>query len=383
MTIAYILADPGIGVFGSKGASVHVQEVIRAARALGHTVEVFAVRTDQLLPADLTDLPVTRVKVAKTPDTAERERAIRAAADELAQQVIARDDITAVYERYSLFSTAGSQAAAALNIPFILEVNAPLVDEQKTHRSLVDEAGAVQATRIQLEAATVISAVSQPVGDWAVTAGGDPRRLFVRANGVNTDRIRPRQHRADSPGTVTVGFVGTLKPWHGTEILLDAFARAEGNIRLTIAGTGPEQTALQERAAALGIAERTRFLGAIAPAEIPQILRGFDIATAPYPQAGIYFSPLKVYEYMAAGLPTIASAAGELPELLTPQGEAPAGLLVSPGDVQQLTIAIERLAADVDLRDRMGGVARERVLAEHTWLALVADLFDQAGVTAP
>src|SRR5699024_4344658 len=56
MRIAYTLLDPGIGVFGTKGAAVHVQEVIRALRADGHQVTVFCTRTNDDVPADLADL---------------------------------------------------------------------------------------------------------------------------------------------------------------------------------------------------------------------------------------------------------------------------------------------------------------------------------------
>ncbi|MCQ9388903.1 glycosyltransferase family 4 protein [Brevibacterium sp. 50QC2O2] len=377
MRIAYLLADPGIGVFGTKGASVHVQEVIRALRRLGHSVTVYAVRSDDTVPADLADLPVVELPVARTADTAARERAIAAAADSLARAVtVAGADL--VYERYSLFSTAGSRAAAALGVPFVLEVNAPLIDEQARYRELHDRAGALVATVAQLEAARVATCVSAGVADWVLQQCPGARTLVV-PNGVDAHRITPAAPTAGGPAadtrTFTVGFVGTLKPWHGTHLLLEAFARAvtaeaalpggpRVDWRLDICGKGPELESLRALATDLGIGGRTLFRGAVAPAQVPEILHGFDVATAPYPAAGDhYFSPLKVYEYLAAGLPVVASEIGEIPGLLG----SDVGVLVPPGDVAELAAALVSLAHDPVRRAALGAAARDSAVNRHSW----------------
>src|SRR5699024_11731979 len=79
MRIAYDLLDPGTGVFGTKGASVHVQEVIRALRADGNEVTVFCTRSNDDVPADLADLDVRRHRLPRGTG-AEREQAVAAAA---------------------------------------------------------------------------------------------------------------------------------------------------------------------------------------------------------------------------------------------------------------------------------------------------------------
>src|SRR5699024_1823990 len=169
MRIAYALLDPGIGVFGTKGASVHVQEVIRALRAEGHHVTVFCTRTDEAVPADLADLEVRRHRLPRGTG-AEREQAVAAASAAIAEE-IAAGGYDLVYERYSLFSDTAARLSAptapnAVPIPSILEVNAPLIAEQRRHRSLADEAGARAATERQLRGANLISCVSEPVAQW-------------------------------------------------------------------------------------------------------------------------------------------------------------------------------------------------------------------------
>lgn len=376
MNIAYILADPGIGVFGSKGASVHVQEMIRALRHHGHHVTVFCVRPGEkdgtrLVPDDLTDLPLVQVPVPEGRG-AHRETGLQAAAEKLAAEVRA-GDFDLVYERYSLFSDAGLRTG----LPMILEVNAPLIEEQVLHRDLADLATAHRLSAAAFRGATLVSCVSEPVATWVSEMVPDAT-VTVTPNGVNPKRISParRDHVRDR---LTVGFLGTLKPWHGTEILLAAVAATQQPWTLEFCGTGPLQESLRQQAEDLDIAHRVSFHGAVAPANVPDVLAGWDVACAPYPQAtGHYFSPLKVYEYLAAGLPVIASAVGELPDLLAEDR----GTLVPPGDTAALTHGLDRLGADAALRHRLGQAARDHVVAHHTWNRRCGELLAQLGTAA-
>lgn len=387
MRIAYALLDPGIGVFGTKGASVHVQEVVRALRADGHDVTVFCTRLDGHVPADLADLDVRRYRLPRS-SGAERERAVVRAAAEVAAQ-IAAGGFDLVYERYSLFAdTIALLARAVPEVPAILEVNAPLVEEQLRHRELADVDAAIEATRRQIAAARLVSCVSEPVARWAREQGADPARVVVTPNGVNTTRITPRTDVTNDDGDgagagagagVTVGFVGTLKPWHGTDVLLRALARTDERLALDLCGAGPEQDNLERLAGEFGIAGRVRLRGAVAPELVPEILRGSDIAVAPYPPGDHYFSPLKVYEYLAAGLPVVASAIGSLPELL---GHGELGVLVEPGDVDALAEALGTLADDPVRRTELGHRAREAAVHEHDWRRRCRDLLARVDLPA-
>ena len=141
MRVSYVCLDPGVPVFGAKGASVHVQEVLRALRRAGHEVVLHAARCGDLVPADLADLTVVETPV-RAHDPAGRERAQAEASRRAARDVLERG-ADLVYERYSLFSTALADVARAAGAPGVLEVNAPLIDEQRRHRVLVDGAGAL------------------------------------------------------------------------------------------------------------------------------------------------------------------------------------------------------------------------------------------------
>ena len=418
MRITYLLADPGIGVFGTKGASVHVQEMVRAFRQQGHQVTVYCVRRGdkkgyESVPEDLADLPVVEVPVQAATGTAEREIELQRTALRMVELAAADSaEGTAptglVYERYALFSDAGAQLAAQLRIPLIMEVNAPLVQEQLTHRSLHHREEAVALTERALTGATVVSCVSEPVATWVRTAvPAAAAQTVVTPNGVNTERIRPADRtegaepdaHADRP--FTIGFLGTLKPWHGTETLLEAVARAQHpereSWRIELCGAGPQLEPLRDLAAELGLAEQTVFHGAVAPVEVPSVLRSWDVATAPYPAPvrddDHYFSPLKVYEYLSAGLAVVASGVGELPAVLgaaspdaaatTPTAATPdtpgvhvgqRGIIVTPGDPDALARALDLLAGDRALASRLGEAGRADVVNHHTWTSRALDL---------
>ncbi|WP_218220488.1 glycosyltransferase family 4 protein [Nesterenkonia sp. Act20] len=401
MRIAYLLADPGIGIFGTKGASVHAQEMIRAFRGLGHEVTVFCTKRgdrfgdphSEAQPTDLADLPVYVIPVDGAKGAAAREVAVARASSTMA--ALAGDgEFDLLYERYALFSTAGAEAKRSSACRLVVEVNAPLLAEQARHRTLHDVGGATAATRETFSQADLLSCVSSPIAEWAremSSTGTRLPRVRITANGVDPDRFRQSssvfpQSRHSDRETVTIGFLGTLKPWHGTDLLIQAFAHAlqrlaSPALKLLIVGGGPERNALEELTEELGIAEDVEFTGPLPPDQVPAALRRFDIAAAPYPApptgTAHYFSPLKVYEYLAAGVPVLASAVGELPELLAgPASTGPAGETVLPGDVEALTVSLISMIEDPARRARLGASGRLQVKHGHSWAHRAEELLD-------
>ncbi|WP_353950970.1 glycosyltransferase family 4 protein [Knoellia sp. S7-12] len=376
MRVAYLTADPGVPAFGTKGASVHVQEVLRAFLTRGDSVRLYAAHTGEHVPSDLVDLPVVHVPVdgghedaagSREERTAGREQRQAAASLEMAALAIAAG-AELVYERYSLFSSALAEVTGALAIPGVLEVNAPLIDEQAIHRHLVDADAALRALRTQVRAATVVACVSEPVAEWVRRHCPDAAsKVRVTPNGVNTHRIRPS---AVATGDPVVVFVGTLKPWHGVEVLLDAAALAEQPWQVRIVGDGPQRPSLVEQAERLGL--DVDFRGAVVPDDIPAALDGAAVAVAPYPVldgAEQYFSPLKIYEYASAGLPVVASAVGQVPSIV---GDGVTGLLVEPSDPGALAAAIDTLVSDPDRAQAFGRAGRVAVETGHSWDAVLA-----------
>lgn len=378
MRIAYICADPGIPVFGSKGCSIHVQEVLRSLRKLGHEVILFATRLGDEPPADLASLPVRCLPAIPKGERYIREKIALAVNPDLKQDLELAGNFDLIYERYSLWSYSGMEYAREKGIPGILEVNAPLIEEQDLHRGLVDREAAQMVARLVFGAASAIVAVSAQVKDYLgnyVSAA----KVFVIPNGINRDRFAfPLVPAINYPtDNFVVGFVGSLKPWHGLSSLTEAFALFHQKVpssRLLIIGNGPERGKIEADLSLKDLSHAADFTGAVAPDRIPNWLAVMAVAVAPYEnRPDFYFSPLKVYEYMAAGLPVVTSRIGQLSEVIE-DGEN--GLLYPPGNAVALAEALEKLWRSPSLRARMGAAGRETVLKDRTWDAIAQQILD-------
>jgi glycosyltransferase involved in cell wall biosynthesis len=367
--VAYVCADAGVPVFGSKGSSIHVQEVVRALLGFGDDLVLFASRIGGDPPRDLAALPVRRLPRQRARDGSEKERAALAANADLREMLAADFPFDLVYERHSLWSSAAMELARDQGIPALLEVNAPLIEEQEEHRTLYDRAAAERAARRAFESASAILAVSHEVARWVESRTAASGRVHVVPNGVRPERfsgaepIRPRLRRS-----FTVGFVGSLKPWHGLPVLAEAFAelhRRDPASLLLVVGDGPERRSFEADLERRGLAGSVHLTGKVAPEDIPAWLASMDAAVAPYPSTErLYFSPLKVYEYMAAALPIVATRGGQLAGLLEDGVDA---LLCPAGDADALADALDLLRRDRQLRLRLGRSAREKAVRDHTW----------------
>ncbi|HEV8378372.1 MAG TPA: glycosyltransferase family 4 protein, partial [Tepidisphaeraceae bacterium] len=279
-----------------------------------------------------------------------------------------------VYERYSLWSFAAMEFAASTSATAILEVNAPLVDEQADHRVLVDRAAAEAVARRVFSAADALIAVSPQLADYLNHEPAARGRVHVIPNGVNPRRF-PDGLKPSFPNPArffTVGFVGSMKPWHGLPSLIAAFDRIHqkhADTRLLIVGNGKAKNELQTTLASRDLLSEVHFTGSVDADQIPGLLASMDVAVAPYPpMQNFYFSPLKVYEYMAGGRAIVASNIGMLSTLIE---DGVNGLLCPPGDLDALAEAVARLKHDGDLRIRLGQAARQTVLNTYTWERVV------------
>src|SRR5438874_58519 len=390
MRIAYISADPGVPVFGSKGCSIHVQEVLRALLKRGAEVDLLATSCQGNAPKSLEAVRLHPLPPAPKGELAVREQLSLSANDQLLGALrklggagLEGRAFDLIYERYSLWSFAGMEYGRATGTPAVLEVNAPLIDEQAEHRGLVDRASAQRVAERAFQSATVLIAVSDAVAAYLERFSGARGKVQVVPNGVDPLRF-PEKLEASLPSmpkSFTVGFVGTLKAWHGLPILMEAFAQfhaSRPNTRLLIVGDGPERQRLEADLSARNLMASVHFTGAVAPDAVPGLLASMDVGVAPYPKlSNFYFSPLKVYEYMAAGLPLVASRIGQL-ETLIEHGVT--GLLTTPSDAPELANALLQLHDAPGLRKRLGQAARSLVLRNHTWDAVVERILSLAGI---
>jgi glycosyltransferase involved in cell wall biosynthesis len=353
MRIAYLSTDPGVPYGGTKGASVHVAELIDALA--GEGAEVLAL-VSSVEPA-AAPAPGALVEPLPGPGKGSSASELLAAEPERSDWIehrLAHFGADALYERLALHSAAGSRAAARLGIPHLVELNAPLVDEARRYRALQEEDAAERLERTVLADAHLVLAVSRPLVSHALGRGA--RRVEEFPNAVAIERYPPRRSpRLADPVAV---FTGRVRPWHGIETVVDAW-RLLGDAApaLVVAGDPGEARRVLERTGAA-------LLGPIPHWRVPSVLADADIGLAPYARdAPDYFSPLKLFEYMAAGLAVVA---GELPATRALVSREHA-LLFPRGDPEALAEAVAAMTMDASRRERMGRAARRLVAGRHTW----------------
>jgi glycosyltransferase involved in cell wall biosynthesis len=179
--------------------------------------------------------------------------------------------------------------------------------------------------------------------------------------------------------TRRVVYAGQLYPWKGVDTLLAAMVSLPEATLTIIGGRGspddPDLVACQARAQELGIAEQVEFRGFVPHAQVRAALAGAGAAVLPLPDnlmARYFTSPLKLFDYMAAGVPIVASDLPTVGEVLEDGDNA---LLVPPEDPPALAAAIRRLLVNPGLADRLRRTAFEHVRA-YTWDARAARIIE-------
>ncbi len=167
----------------------------------------------------------------------------------------------------------------------------------------------------------------------------------------------------NAPGTVFL-YVGNLERYQGIDLLLQAFARARlPEARLAIAGgAAPKIAAYRDQAGRLGLAQRVLFLGPQPVTRLAELCDAADVVVSPRIQGGN--TPMKVYSYMASGRALLATALPTHTQVLTQE----TACLVPPNP-EAMAEAMERLAGDPALRERLGAAARAEAAQRYSWTA--------------
>ena len=369
MRLAYVCTDKGVPIYGRKGCSVHVQEMLRAFKNLGANITIFATRTEGDPPGDIKDMALVPLPVFQTFKNEISIGQCQKANDQLKDFLKQHGPFDFIYERNALWSYAAMEYAHDHSIPGLLEMNAPLIAEQANYRQLVNRQMAEVVVQRTYDAATTILAVSKEVGA-SLNSSSLKSKVIVVPNGVNQALYKTLKtvENTEDHDFIIIGFVGSYKPWHGLANLVTVFSELYERYpqaRLLIVGDGPKRAEITQQVRDLGLTEVVEMTGAVSPVDIPRYLQRMHISVAPYPEnVKFYFSPLKVFEYMAAGCAVVASRVGQLEDIIEHEVD---GLLFDPNDLNQMVEAIKRLIEDVAYRISLGQTARLKILDQYTW----------------
>jgi glycosyltransferase involved in cell wall biosynthesis len=388
MRIAYLSTDFGVPILGTKGASVHVRQVVEALTRRGHEVLVLTPNPGGT-PTRPTTFAMTALPFDEIPALLHdklKEEAICSGnrlpkdlrnifyslwVEDRAVRLLSEFQPDVVYERYALFGTAGLEIARRLSVPLLVEVNAPLVEEQQEQRGLCLSRVATAAQRLVFTRADELIVVSRWLVPYAESHGALPAHITVVPNAADPELFHPApeaseiRRRLGWDDRIVLVFVGAMKPWQGVRRLVDSLAKLGPDFRLLLVGDGPDLDAVRARVRELQLDDAVHCTGAVPHEEVPAWLGAADIALVPYEAtAAQYFSPVKLFEYMSMGLPIVAARIAQTEEILA-HGEQ--GWLYSASDPSEPAATLRQLAADLPAARRIGARARQHVLAHHTW----------------
>jgi glycosyltransferase involved in cell wall biosynthesis len=282
-----------------------------------------------------------------------------------------------VWQHHDLFHRAGAPVATRHHVPLVSYVHAPQVWEAR--RWGVRRPGWGRwveryGEQPQLRESDVVACVSDEVADELVRLGVGRDRVLVSPMAVDAERFAPSVSGARTrrslglTDTFVVGWVGSFRGFHGLESVVEAFAalhEREPRTHLLLGGTGAEVANVRDLAGRLGIADSVVLPGAIAHQDMPEFVAAMDVAVvSARPDAGFHYSPLKLREYMACGVPVVAPRLGEIPRTVHDGVDA---LLYPAGDTHVLADQVLRLHEDAALRAELATRGRELVLATATW----------------
>ena len=363
MKILYVASDQVVP--GHTGGSIHVLEVARGLARRGHEVHA-VVRRTQVGAGYAGNDGVHWHRIRWTPP----HRFFRFRARRAVEGIAAETEPHVVMERYYNFGGEGIAVAAVRGLPSLLEVNSPLLDHPGSLKGALDALAIVRPMRRYREAlcrraSALVAPILEIVPEFA-----RPKTETVTW-GANVEAFHPdrrsmalRQALGVPEGAVAVVFSGSFRPWHGVHVFEEAARRlrARSDLFFLLVG-GAQPGATRDY--------RGRRLGTVPYEQMPEVLASADIGVAPYDTArlgqlrlGFYWSPLKIFEYMASGLATITIPRPPLTEIVREGQEA---LHAREADADDLARLIVRLADDPGLRTRLGRNARERVVERYSW----------------
>jgi glycosyltransferase involved in cell wall biosynthesis len=377
MRILYLSPSPFLATRHAAGWGTHMREVVRAIEGRGQTVRVV---TGEGPVTDLLTTPapgVVRRIVPRPLRNLRREwtelrhdrqflRRARAAALEFGPDVI--------YERTAILHVAGARLARSLRLPLVVEQNSPQVEERLAMSGMALAPLAGRLERRVYRAADAVVTVSTALQEYVAQMGAPREILHVVPNGARPELFDPARadgkavrERYDLPASaVVIGFVGAFADWHRLDRLVQAFGLAQGdartNVYLLLVGDGPHRPSLEVMSQDLGIRPWVVFTGPVPFERVPDHLAAMDITVMP--SSNWYGSPIKIFEYGAMGRAIIGPDTPPVREVMV-DGEE--GLIVPPGSVEALRVAISRLSVNRLLREQLGARFRERVLREYTW----------------
>lgn len=374
MRILYVALKEALP--GTHGGAVHITEVAQQLTRRGHQlVVVVQQRAGQTARETLDGYNIVRIPARSNFLLFQLEPTVRALIEEF------KPDL--VMERYYNFSGAGTSAAQRAHLPAMLEVNAPMMDPPGTKKNLADKFLLGQMTRIARAQALNANRIVTPLAATVPFSEARDRvreipwganvELFDRTH-LDKTEIETLRAKINPHNKRVVAFLGSFRPWHGVREFIrvaQEIAPARDDILFLMIGSGDLLDELRAQVERAKLQDKIVLTGAVKYPQVPYYLGLAHVGVAPFNttvhpplRVGFYWSPLKVHEYMAMGLPVVTIDVAGLNQIARHEQE---GLLYPEGNLGALRAAILRLTDDDALAARLGQAGRVRVVENFSW----------------
>jgi glycosyltransferase involved in cell wall biosynthesis len=404
LKIAHFYQQSGIQFSEPQAAQLHIYHTIQGLQQVGHKVSLVALQgrevlwTDDLQVFQREKLPASsyaKLGLSGTAGFKGVESGVRRLQKGLRLPYLALFDsyrmaeagrlhlkgYDVIHERFNLLALGGAWASRKLGIPLVLEVNADLLEQRKFKG--IPEKGlrllfAKWATRACFKAAAQVICISDELKNhlnrrWQI----EEKKLAVLPCAADVELFRP-DHRSEAvrqklglTNEPVVIWVGGFFPWHDLDLLIASFTQVvqrQPNARLLLVGDGQTRPMIEETIRQNGIGHAVILTGAVAHSRVPEMLAAADVAVVPAAPVsasqGGTGTPLKLFEYMAAGKAIVATALNQATEVIQ---DGYNGRLVAAGYTNGFAEAMLALLTDSGERERLGQNARRLAVEQYSW----------------
>lgn len=382
VNILYVHRTQGKGVEG-----VHIRSMVEAFRRVGHSVTILS--PSGVVGGDGGDTHQVNGETGRSRTWVHKlyaliSRNMPELVFELAEiaynlslgarlrRYMATNDIDCIYERYAIFSVAAARAAHRLSIPLILELNYHSGSALVRRRSKLLAPLARRFDDWMFSRASTIAVVSNQLAkELKMDFGVPDHKIVLTPNAADPERIKPvgscpgHPPGLDMEGRKVIGFVGGFYPWHGLPLLIEAYSQVSKRIPdsvLFLIGEGPEKEKIQKMVNRLGLRERVIFTGSVEHGELPAYISQFTVGVMP--DSNDYGSPMKIFEYMAAGKPVVVPDYAPLLDVIE---DGRQGYVFKKNSVDSLCDALIRVLDGDEVAKKMGAHARRLIEEERNW----------------
>ncbi len=293
------------------------------------------------------------------------------------KRILEEDRPDLLISRLDAYLCSPGFAANRYKIPHIVEADSPATYEIRHfypeyfhHPNLMEQ---IELKMIQH--ADRAFCVSNQLKSHFISRGIDEKKIEVITNGVDVSRFNPEipcqfvTKKYNLHKKTVIGFVGSFHYWHGVDNLIQLISEIvtlnPGVVFMMVGRGGALKSDLDRFIREINLEDLVFCTGFVPHEEIPAYINAMDIVVAPYPPLEFfYYSPVKIYEYLACGKPVVTTGIGQIAELIE---NGKTGLLCDPEDTKALIEAVQQLIRNHKMRASIGRNASGFITSNHTW----------------